>query len=248
MIVRWNATDYHINAHFVSALGQEVVELLDPQPHEHILDVGCGDGTLAQFMSKRGAKVRCIDSSPDMLAAAQQKGIEISVLDAQQLTFEHEFDAVFSNAALHWMLQPDAVLQGIYRALKRPGRFVGELGGKGNLHTIITAIADTLQRRGLHYADYDPWYFPTAEEYQTRMEGAGFRVKYIKLFRRPTPLPTGILGWLQTFAAPFLKDIPTNEQPQFLEEVSTHMAPTLQQSDGSWQADYVRCRFWAVKE
>ncbi|MGA8270123.1 MAG: methyltransferase domain-containing protein, partial [Candidatus Sulfotelmatobacter sp.] len=206
------------------ALGQPVLDLLQPQPGERILDLGCGDGVLSEKLVALGARVIGVDNSPDMIAAC---GIDAKIMDARSLTFENEFDAVFSNAALHWVKDdPDAPIAGAFRGLVPGGRFVGELGGHGCVAAITVALTVALERRGIpDAASWIPWYCPTVDEYETRLRRAGFVPQSVQLIPRPTPLPTGMRGWLETFANPFCTALaqaaPTqNDRDDFLDEVT----------------------------
>jgi trans-aconitate methyltransferase len=244
----WNSSRYAENARFVSDLGQPVLELLDPQPGERILDLGCGDGALTEKIVLRGAQVVGVDSSPDMIQAALDRGIDARLVDAYKLGFDSEFDAVFSNAALHWMKRsPGAVIRGTRRALKRHGRFAGEMGGHGNVAAITVALCATLENYGLKNArSFIPWYFPTCQEYREQLERAGFEVRYLELIPRPTPLPTGMRAWLETFAFPFLKALAEAKRSEFLDQVTERLRPALCDSHRQWSADYVRLRFLAL--
>ena len=202
----WQAERYARNARFVADLGQPVVELLAPEPGERILDLGCGDGALTRKLAELGCDVVGVDAGPDMIRVARELGLDAHVVDGHELAFEREFDAVFSNAALHWMKRdPDAVVAGVARALKPGGRFVGEFGGHGNVAAIVTALLAVLARRDLDGMRGHPWYFPTPAAYRKCLEAHGFRVESIDLIPRPTPLPTGMSAWLDTFAEPMLK-------------------------------------------
>src|SRR5438552_13542207 len=218
----WNANRYAANARFVSDLGQPVLDLLSPQPEERILDLGCGDGALTEKVVAAGAHVIGVDASADMVIAAKQRGLDARVMDAYHLTFDRQFDAVFSNAALHWMKRdPDAVLQGVRRALKSGGRFAGEMGGHGCVAAIKVALCATLEKRGVpNPALSIPWYFPTVDDYTARLKRAAFQIDYIALIPRPTPLPTGMRGWLETFAIPFTNALPEADRGEFLDEVT----------------------------
>ena len=192
---RWSAEDYARNGRFVADLAAGVVDWLAPQSGERVLDLGCGDGVLTAAIAARGASVLGVDASPELLAAAQERGIETRLLDGHELPFLNEFDAVFSNAALHWMKRdPDAVVAGAFRALKSGGRFVAEMGGAGNVAAIRGGLHDSLARRGVDPAGVDPWYFPGVVEYRARLERAGFAVERIEKFERPTPLPGNVTG------------------------------------------------------
>jgi trans-aconitate methyltransferase len=181
-----------------------------------------------------------------MVRAAQALGLQAQVMDGQRLTFDSEFDAVFSNAALHWMPNGAAVIAGVFRALKPGGRFVGEFGGHGNIAAIVTALTAVLSARGLDPARVRRWY-PTAERYAAMLRAGGFDVQYATLIPRPTHLPTGIAGWLDTFAVPLLGDLPVLDRAALMDEVATLLAPALRTDTGEWIADYVRLRFTASK-
>jgi trans-aconitate methyltransferase len=169
------------------------------------------------------------------------------VMDGHKLEFDRPFDAVFSNAALHWMKQPEQVIAGVWRSLKPGGRFVGEFGGAGNVATIHQALMAGMREFGYDPETLNPWYFPTPEAYQTQLEAAGFEVTQIALIPRPTPLPTGVRGWLETFANPFTQVLPEGTRSFFLDAVVKTVEPTLCNAFGQWTADYVRLRFAAKK-
>jgi len=246
---QWNAAVYADNAHFVPVLGQPVLDLLQPRSGERILDLGCGDGALTEKLVALGAQVVGIDSSPDMIAAALRRGLDARVMDTRALVFENEFDAVFSNAVLHWIKDdPDAPIAGAFHALRIGGRFVGELGGHACVGAITVALVSTLERRGIrNAASWIPWFFPTVEDYELRLRRAGFVPQSVQLIPRPTPLPTGMRGWLDTFANPFLAALPSEERSGFLDEVTALLKPVLCDANGKWTADYTRLRFAAVR-
>jgi SAM-dependent methyltransferase len=243
----WNPDQYARAAGFVPALGLPVLELLAPQPGERVLDLGCGDGVLTEKLASLGCQVVGVDSSPAQVAAAQARGLDARVMDAQHLPFEAEFDAVFSNAALHWMRPPEAVIAGVWRALEPGGRFVGELGGAGNIATVLEALAAVLARRGVDLDQISPWYFPAEDEYRSKLEQAGFVVTSIERFPRPTPLPGDIGDWLETFAGSFLGLFPDQARAQTIDELREMLRPSLLNGQGVWVMDYVRLRFAATK-
>jgi SAM-dependent methyltransferase len=195
-----------------------------------------------------GCEVVGVDGSAAQVEAARKLGLDAHVMDGEHLSFEDEFDAVFSNAALHWMRNPDAVLAGVWRALRPNGRFVAEFGGYGCVQKIRKALVDALKRRGIDGEAAVPWYFPTVEEYSTRLKKAGFSIGYIALIPRPTPLPGDVTGWLETFAESFTACLPPPERPGYIAEVREALRAELCDAGGKWTADYVRLRFAATKQ
>lgn len=242
----WDPERYRRQASFVAELGRPLFDLLQPQAREHILDLGCGDGRLTAELAATGARVTGCDKSAEQIAAAQALGLDAQVADGAALPFpDQSFDAVLSNAALHWMRDPDAVLKEVARVLKPGGRFVAEMGGAGNVATIIGALTTAMAHRGLAVTSAFPWYFPTPTNYRAKLEAAGFRVVEMDHFARPTELPEDIGGWLHTFAESFLNAVPAAERNDFVVEVTEGLAPALHHPDGRWIADYVRLRFYA---
>jgi SAM-dependent methyltransferase len=244
---RWSASRYAQTAHFVPALGVPVLELLAPRPGERILDLGCGDGVLTEKIAAVGAAVVAVDAGPDMVRAARTRGLDAYVRDGQQLDFEDEFDAVFSNAALHWMRDIAAVLAGVRRALRPGGRFVAEMGGHGNTAAILVAIEAVLARRGLDAWRLSPWYFPSVAAFRAKLETAGFSVEEITIVPRPTPLAAGLEAWLDTFAEDFLGALPEPDRRAARAEIAELCRPVLMDETGTWIADYVRLRFRATR-
>jgi len=190
-----------------------------------------------------------MDSSADMVAAARQRGLDARVMDATRLAFDGEFDAVFSNAVLHWIKDdPDAPIASAYRALRRHGRFVGEMDGHGCVAAIHLALMVGLEKRGIENpGSVSPWYFPTVDDYTARLERAGFAAESVQLIPRPTPLPTGMRAWLETFANPFCASLPEEQRRGYLDEATEMLRPVLCDERGRWTADYMRLRFLARK-
>jgi trans-aconitate methyltransferase len=243
----WDPASYARNARFVSDLGSPVMELLAPQPGERILDLGCGDGALTKKLVELGCEVVAVDASAPQVEAARTLGLDAHVMSAEALPFGEEFDAVFSNAALHWIKHADPMIAGVFRSLKPGGRFVAECGGYGCVHKIRTALVQALERRGIDGEARVPWYFPTPDDYAGRLERAAFRVDSIALIPRPTPLPGDVIGWLETFAQSLLHGLSDDSRAEYLQEVRAALEPELRESTGTWVADYVRLRFAATR-
>ncbi len=245
----WNAQDYAENAGFVPALGAPVLDLLAPQAGEQILDLGCGDGVLTARIAASGAHVLGVDTDPDMLEAARARGLQVEQADGQALGFESSFDAVFSNAALHWMPDQNAVAAGVWRALKPGGRYVGECGGFMNIAAIRTALRAVLLRHGFSPESGGGQTYQTAESFFALSAAAGFVEIDARIIPRQTPLPTGIRGWLKTFRAGFLDEagVPEAAREAVISETEALLKPLLCDSAGNWTADYVRLR-WHMRK
>ncbi len=241
----WDPDRYARNARYVADLGAPVIELLAPREGERILDLGCGDGALTEKLVQAAVSAVGADASEEMVRAARARGIDARAVSAYELPFEREFDAVFSNAALHWMLDADRMISRVARSLRPGGRFVAEMGGHGCCAAIVVAISAVLARRGIDARALNPWYFPTADEYRARLERAGFEVDYIALIPRPTPLPAGIEGFLETFAGNFFRDLASEDRTRAKAEIAELLKPALCDGAGRWTADYMRLRFAA---
>lgn len=243
----WDPLTYERNAAFVPGLAGDVLEWLNPQPGEHILDLGCGDGQLSSRIASVGAHVVGVDASAEMVTAARLRACEAEQAMAEALPFDDgAFDAVFSNAALHWVRGQDAMLAQVHRVLKPSGRFVAEMGGHGNIAAIQVALTAVLKRHNFRNLEQGVNYFPTAEAYAERLKRHGFQVEQIKLIPRPTKLPeSGMEGWLRTFRRGILEALPQGDRDAVVQETTELLAPVLRDEDGNWTADYVRLRFVA---
>ena len=244
----WDPHAYGENGAFVHELACGVLEWLAAQPGERILDLGCGDGQLTEHIVATGATVVGVDASPEMVAAARARGIAADETSAESLPCANgTFDAVFSNAALHWVRDQDAMLAEVHRVLKPGGRFVAEMGGQGNIAAIRVALAAVLERHGFGGREDGVNYYATPEGYARRLTPHGFAVERIALIPRPTPLPaSGMAGWLRTFRSGVLEGLPEALRETVVEETAALLAPALRDEEGNWVADYVRLRFIAT--
>jgi trans-aconitate methyltransferase len=241
----WTAAGYERNGRFVADSAGEVFGMLDAKPGERVLDLGCGDGGLSHRIQDLGATVLGVDTSPELLASARSRGLDVQLCSGEQLNFRQEFDAVFSNAALHWMLDQGAMLKGVHSALKPGGRFVAEMGGHGNIATIRAALSVALEPFGIDAEAVGANVFFTAAEYSELLRQHDFQVEVLSLVARQTPLPTGIDGWLRTFRRSLLDELSVDDQEAVILRVSKLLKPILCDRSGQWFADYVRLRFRA---
>ena len=234
---QWNAADYARVGGFVAELGEAALDLLDPRPGERVLDLGCGDGTLTERIADRGAAVLGIDNSPDMIAAARAKRLDAVLMDAAEMRFQAEFDAAFSNATLHWVLDKERAAAAILAALRSGGRFAGEMGGEGNLAKLREALDTELLIRGYAPPEESANWYPSGEEFAAVYAAAGFEHIDARLIERPTPLEHGIAAWVTTFRRGWLDraGVPEDERAEIGRAVADRV--------GSDTADYVRLRF-----
>lgn len=246
----WNAALYDTKHSYVSKYGEDVLELLSPRAGEKILDVGCGTGDLSFYLQQAGAIITGIDASAAMIENAREKypGLIFLQLDATAMPFAGQFDAVFSNAALHWIHPPALVLQRIWQALKPAGRFIAEFGGHGNIQSIITAVEMAAGRLGFPKHIRNPWYFPTIGQYTSLLETTGFQTTYAAHFDRHTPLEgkNGINNWLSMFGSSLLSDIPAEYHAEVFRLAQKQLQSVLLR-DFIYYADYKRIRIAAIK-
>ncbi|NBC68029.1 methyltransferase domain-containing protein [Paenibacillus sacheonensis] len=248
----WNPGAYDDKLGFVSQFGQGVVGLLQPVSGERILDLGCGTGDLTETIAQSGANATGMDLSDNMIAAARLKypHLDFRVANAEDFTTDVAYDAVFSNAALHWMKQPEQVVTCVWNALAAGGRFVAEFGGRGNVETVIAALAESLaEDYGIDAASRNPWYFPSIAQYSKLLEDQGFAVKAAFHFDRPTMMKDGDGGlrhWLAGFADDFVKEFTARQKEALFDTVASKARAALFR-DGSWHVDYKRLRILAIK-
>ncbi|MEM6764415.1 MAG: methyltransferase domain-containing protein [Bacteroidota bacterium] len=251
--MEWNANLYNQKHAFVYQFGSSLVEMLAPQAGEAILDIGCGTGELSSQISEHCKEVVGIDKSTNMITQAKQNYPALTFLemDAASFQLDRQFDAIFSNATLHWVADFRGAIQCIYDHLRQGGRMVIEFGGKDNVGAILKALKDSLRQRGyIEQAAFNRWYFPSVGEYTSELEKAGFRVLSAEHYDRPTQLidnENGIKDWLTMFGKDYLKGVSPGEADDILEEVQASLKPGLYQ-EGKWYADYKRLRIKATKE
>ncbi len=247
MTQTWDPQTYGKTGAFVHGLAGGVLEWLAVQQGERILDLGCGDGQLTLRLAATGASVQAVDASAEMVAAARSRGVMAEEANAEALPYaDAEFDAVFSNAVLHWVRNQDAMLAQVRRVLKPGGRFVAEMGGHGNIAAVRVALLSVLARHGYGDLENDVNYYPTPEGYTRKLEAAGFRVERMGLIPRPTQLDEGGMAeWLRTFRRGVIEALPQNLREIVVAETTALLGQALRTDDGKWVADYVRLRFVA---
>lgn len=248
---QWNPGLYDQKHAFVSQYGNDVIDLLAPRRGEVMLDLGCGTGDLTRKIADFDVSVTGIDKSGNMIAEARKKypAIHFAVEDAMELNHDKAFNAVFSNAALHWMKEPVPVLEGVFRSLKRGGRFVAEFGGKGNVQMITSEVIDQLKKHQVKYtAALFPWYFPSIGEYASLMEAAGFHVTYARHFDRPTPLEgeAGLRNWIEMFGNSIFEQVHDKTRESIIHAVQSRLKKKLYVNN-TWIADYKRLRVIGIK-
>lgn len=246
---QWNAGLYDDKHSFVWKMAAGVLDLLEAKPGERILDLGCGTGHLTEQIAATGAKIVGVDRSPDMIRQAREKypSLQFAVMDAREIRFAELFDAVFSNATLHWIKEPEKVVVEIAKVLRPNGRFVAEFGGKGNVGGLMAAVERVWHK--LNLPTPDPWYYPSVGEYSSLLEKHGLEVSYAVLFGRPTPLEDGERGlrnWLTMFGGTFLDQLPEAQREGALAAIEQETRPALHR-DGRWVMDYRRLRIVAKK-
>jgi trans-aconitate methyltransferase len=246
----WNADLYKNNYAFVHQYGNSLIEWLQPQPGEKILDLGCGTGELTARLAASGARITGLDSSASMIESARRNfpEVEFVVANAASFSLPAQFDAVFSNAALHWMLEKEQVAARIYQHLKPGGRLILEMGAKGNVNSLLLALEKAMQQHGYQYKPF--WYFPSVGEYTTILEQYGFRVHQAHYFDRTTELAdpeNGIIDWFEMFGDHFFENVPAAARQAILEQAQEELRPACFRN-GKWYADYVRLRIAAVKQ
>jgi trans-aconitate methyltransferase len=248
--MKWNTQLYNNKHAFVYQYGEAVIELLNPRPYEKILDLGCGTGELTQKIKEAGSLIIGIDSSVEMIEKARKEHplISFEVMDAVDMNYKDEFDAVFSNAVLHWIKEKERVVEKVFQSLRTGGRFVAEFGGKNNVINIVNALGSAFRKRNLPFEKF--WYFPSTAEYAGLLEEKGFRVSMIQHFDRPTELAdntSGIKEWIEMFGSNFFKAVPGEIKKEIIEEAIDTLRETNYQN-GKWYADYTRLKFVALKQ
>ena len=248
----WNSSLYQEKHAFVWHYGENLLQILNPQPNERILDLGCGTGQLTEKIAEADAEVIGIDSAPEMIEKAKQNypNIKFQVVDARNFQLSQPVDAVFSNATLHWIPEADAVISSISKSLKMGGRFIAEFGGKGNIESIVKALYAALEEIGFDNPSIlNPWYFPSISEYAAKLEKQGFEVVYSNLFYRQTLLQdkdAGLANWIKMFGGNFFTGLSEEEISQVINNVEKQLKPKLYQQ-GNWFADYRRIQVKAIK-
>ena len=243
-----NSTDNNFKnkEYFISHLAAPLLDMLDPKEGEDILDLGCGDGSLALEIKKSGANVQGVDLNTDKVQKAREKGIDASVVNITQIAFKDQFDAIFSNAVLNWVKNQSHAIHNVHKALKEGGRFVAEFGGDGNIKSITDAMQEVFDKNSDFGNFKNPWYYPSAVEYKELLEDNGFKVEYCELVSKPTRV-VNMDQWLDAFAPTIISHLKKEEKIAFKEQVKSILEPKIHTKENDWLVDYVRLRVKAVK-
>lgn len=240
------SNDFKNKESFIADLAAPILEMLQPKDGEEILDLGCGDGSLALEIKKSGANVQGVDLNTDKVQQARAKGIDASVVNITQISFENQFDAIFSNAVLNWVKNQTSAIHHLHKALKKGGRLIAEFGGEGNVKTISDAMQEVFDNNTDFGSFKNPWYYPSAQEYKKLLEENGFSVEYCELVPKPTRV-VNIDQWLDAFAATIVSSLTKEEKLKFKEQVKKILEPKLYTKENDWTIDYVRLRVKAIK-
>lgn len=248
--MKWNSDLYEDKHSFVAEYGKYMIDFVNIDKGQKILDLGCGTGVLTNELAKKGSAVTGTDLSKDMVhtAKANYPDLIFQVEDGTKLPFIDEFDTVFSNAVFHWILNQDGLLNSIFNSLKDNGTLICEFGAKNNINQIQTAFEAALAQMGYSYCS--PFFFPSKEQYKLLLEHAGFEVKQIIEFDRPTPLDdgeNGLRNWISQFFASDLIELSEEEKEQVLLKTEELCRNSLWKKD-TWVADYRRIQVIAVKK
>jgi 2-isopropylmalate synthase len=243
---QWNPKTYNKHTAFVSQLALPVVDLLEPKEGEKILDIGCGDGTLAVEIEHRGAKVIGVDMSAEMVEACRDNGIEAYVGSVTDLPYDNMFDGVFSNAMLHWVKDARGAVKNMAKSLKLSGRFVCEFGGEDNAYHLVSAMEEVFANHPEFGMFDNPWYFPSVAEYRALLESEGFRVEYMEIIPRPTPMDD-IANWLDIFANGVTSHLTQEQFEVFKKEVTEMLKTKIYSEEEGWMLDYKRLRVKSIK-
>ncbi len=247
--IKWNAALYDNKHSFVSQYGEALIDWLQPSAGEAILDLGCGTGKLANDIAGFGTTVTGIDASAEMIEKAKVSypTLKFFVKDATDFSFGEKFDAVFSNATLHWISDQPSTLKNVWNCLKPGGRFVFEMGGQHNVRSLVESLQRASKEEGIT-EQTDHWYFPSVATYATLLENQGFSIQQSLYFQRDTKLDgeDGMKNWFNMFASFFFKHLPAATTEKIIDRAVESLRPTHYR-DGSWYADYVRLRMRAVK-
>lgn len=243
----WTIADQRVFFNFVHAIGRDLLQLLAPRKGERVLDLGCRDGYLTEAIANLGADVLGLEWGEEMVAATRLRGLAAEVGRGDRLSFENEFDAVFSIAALHWLPDGEAVARGVYRALVPGGRFVAEMAAAGDMARLRECLRTTAQAHGVDPAGLPRFHQPTVAGQAAILEAAGFTVRLLQLFDRPVRLPVDLLEWLESLSIPYFASLEKAEREAAMRGVKAEMEPIMRDSNGQWMCEFVRLHFVAEK-
>lgn len=258
----WNATDYAGNSSVQFEWAKELIDKLNLAGRESLLDIGCGDGKVSAAIAARlpRGKALGIDSSPEMIDLAQRTyprsehpNLAFQHMDARSISLDARFDVVFSNAALHWVTDHRPVLRGVKECLKRGGRLLFQMGGKGNAEEVAAVCARVTNREPWRECFMEfpfPYGFFGEEEYARFLLDAGLEPVRVELVPKDMAQKgrEGFAGWVRTTWLPFTQRVPEPLREKFISEVvSDYIAIRPVDSNGLVHVDMVRLEVEAIR-
>ncbi|HZF00500.1 MAG TPA: methyltransferase domain-containing protein [Methylomirabilota bacterium] len=259
---KWNPADYAANSSVQQTWARELIAKLNLRGDEHLLDVGCGDGKVTAEIARAvpDGSATGIDDSPQMIEFAKKTfspgkfpNVRFRTMDARKIKFERQFDLVFSNAALHWVDDHQAILRGAASVLKTGGRLVVSCGGKGNAQDVFLALRPEMRLK--RWCEFfrktpKPYFFHAPDDYEKWLPRFGFRIESLKLVPKDATYDgaEGFTAWLRTTWIPYVQRVPENVREEFIAAVTQrYIAKHPPDANGKVHVKMVRLEIDAIK-